>query len=365
MAEGDRKGEFLFSGSTVQVAPRFLGTIRTLPFSTRLDTDSITLFGKQLTGPLIPASIVLAMPASMRQLWLDTPIWKVLALGTLVLFSIAPLVLLSRVVRASLPVDRARAILLRLLVPITVIVLATRIIPLLSFQINLSGRFATSVATAQTIVAYLALAWIVWLSVRLVVEWIIRSPRIAAEGLDAGILRLCAIVVGIVGVTTVLALGGQDIGLSVMSILAGLGIGEIAVALAVRPTLENLIGGVILYADRPVRVGDFCSFGDQMGTVEAIGIRSTKLRAADRTLISVPNAQFADMQIINWAECDEMLVKSESRLRHETSPDQLRYLLAELRRMLHAHPRINADTVRVRFAGFGESDLKIDIRFSS
>lgn len=77
----------------------------------------------------------------------------------------------------------------------------------------------------------------------------------------------------------------------------------------------------------------FCSFGDQKGTVEGIGIRSTKLRALDRTLISVPNAQFAEMQIITWAECDQMLIKETIGVRYETEPDRLRYLLARLREL--------------------------------
>lgn len=362
VAEGEREGEFLFAESTVQIAPRVLGTIRDLPMITRLDTDSVTVLGKQLTGPLVPPGIVRAVPASLKALWLDTPIWKVLAMGALVAASLALLLALHRILRRVRPADRAGSILVRLLMPLAVIGVATWLLPFLSAQINVSGRFATALAKAETVLAYLALAWIVWLAVRLVVEWIIRSPRIADASFDAGILRLTAAVVGVVGVAIVLAYGGQAIGLPIMSILAGFGIGGIAVALAIRPTLENLIGGVILYIDRPVSVGDFCSFGTQMGTVEEIGVRSTKLRAIDRTLIFVPNAQFADMQIVNWAECDEMLIRTTIGLRHETSPDQLRYVLAELRRMLHAHPRVNPDTVRVRFAGFGEGDLQVEIR---
>ncbi|MFZ0610955.1 MAG: mechanosensitive ion channel family protein [Desulfobacterales bacterium] len=182
------------------------------------------------------------------------------------------------------------------------------------------------------------------------------------ESLDANLLRLVSGLIGIIGVAVILAFGGQAIGLPIMSVLAGLGIGGLAVALALRPTLENLVGGVMLYIDRPVRVGDFCSFGGEKGTVEGIGIRSTTLRALDRTLISVPNAQFADMQIVNWAQCDQMLIDDTIGLRYETEPDQLRYLLAQVRKMLHAHPRINSATVRVRFIGCGDSALNIGIR---
>ena len=96
----------------------------------------------------------------------------------------------------------------------------------------------------------------------------------------------------------------------------------VAIALAIRPTLENLIGGVILYVDKPVRIGDYCTFGDQGGRVEAIGIRSTKLRALDQTLISVPNAEFANMQINNWSHND-FLISRVIGLRYETDLDQL------------------------------------------
>jgi len=136
----------------------------------------------------------------------------------------------------------------------------------------------------------------------------------------------------------------------------------LAVALAIRPTLENLIGGIVLYLDQPVRVGDFCSFGDKTGTVEAIGVRSTKLRALDRTLITVPNAALADMQLINWAKCDRMLINATIGLRYETENDQLRHVLVKFREMLHAHPKIHSDTVRVRFADFGQSSRDIGVR---
>nr|NIS39467.1 mechanosensitive ion channel [Desulfuromonadales bacterium] len=99
--------------------------------------------------------------------------------------------------------------------------------------------------------------WLFWLGARLFIEWIILSPRIPDQSLDANLLRLVAGAAGVIGVAIILAFGGQEMGLPVLSIVAGLGIGGLAVALAIRPTLENLIGGVILYVDRPVRVGDF------------------------------------------------------------------------------------------------------------
>ena len=114
--------------------------------------------------------------------------------------------------------------------------------------------------------------------------------------------------------------------------------------------------------DKPVRVGDFCSFGNYTGTVEEVGIRSTKVRALDRTLISVPNASFVNMELVNWARCDKMLVLAVIGIRYETEPDQLRQVLARLREMLLAHPKIDRTTVRVRLIGYGSSSLDVQIR---
>ena len=362
MSEGDRAGEYLFSASTVQAAPRFLRGLMDRPLRTRLDIQSYSAFSPQLTGPLIPAAIVQGMPRPLKELWLGTPIWKVLAMGVFAAFLALGIALLQRIVQARTRRSQIGAVTLRAILPLAILGAVTIALPYVSHQINISGTFAEIMEKGETVVAHAAYAWLFWLVVRMLFEWVILSPSIPDQSLDANLLRLVSGVIGIIGAAVILAFGGQAIGLPILSILAGLGIGGLAVALALRPTLENLVGGVMLYIDRPVRVGDFCSFGDQKGTVEGIGIRSTKLRALDRTLISVPNAQFADMQIINWAECDQMLINETIGVRYETEPDQLRYLLARLREMLHSHPRIDSDTVRVRFAGYGSSALNIDIR---
>jgi small-conductance mechanosensitive channel len=147
----------------------------------------------------------------------------------------------------------------------------------------------------------------------------------------------------------------------VTGVLAGLGIGGIAVALAAQPTLQNLLAGFTLYADQPVSVGDFCNFGGTMGTVEHIGLRSTRLRTLDRTVISVPNSQFLDMQLENYARRDRRLFQTTLQLRYETTPDQLRFVLAELRKLLIAHPMVLPEPMRVRFGAFGAHSLDIDI----
>jgi MscS family membrane protein len=152
----------------------------------------------------------------------------------------------------------------------------------------------------------------------------------------------------------------QNLGVNISALLAGLGVGGIAVALAAQKTIENLFGGFTLLVDQPVRVGDFCRFGDQVGTVEDIGLRSIRIRTLDRTLISLPNAQFSSMQLENFAARDRIRLLFTLGLRYETSPDQLRWLLTELRRLLIAHPALD-EPARARLVGFGAYSIDIEI----
>ena len=155
----------------------------------------------------------------------------------------------------------------------------------------------------------------------------------------------------------------QNLGFNVTGLVAGLGIGGLAVALAAQKSLEHFFGGLSLVADQPIRVGDLCRFGDRTGTVEDIGLRSTRVRTLDRTLVTIPNAEFSCMQIENFSRRDRMLVTTTLGLRCETTPDQLRWLLVELKALLLAHPKVARDPARVRFVGFGASSLDVELFF--
>ncbi len=144
-------------------------------------------------------------------------------------------------------------------------------------------------------------------------------------------------------------------------VIAGLGVGGIAVALAAQGTVANFIGGLTLFADKPLRVGDFCRFGEQVGTVEAIGLRSVKIRSLDRTLVTVPNAEFVNMSLENFGKRDMILLRTTIELRYETTPDQLRWVLQEFRKLLLQHPKVTDAPARARFEGFGAHSLNIGI----
>ena len=153
----------------------------------------------------------------------------------------------------------------------------------------------------------------------------------------------------------------DNIGFQVTTLLAGLGVGSIAVALAAQKSIENLIGAITLYTSRPVCVGDFCKFGDILGTVEEIGLRATRIRTLNHSIVSVPNAEFINLHLDNFTQRKKILYFPKIRLRYETSPDQVRDILDEIKKLLSSHPKVLPDPARVRFTSFGAYSLDLEI----
>ena len=150
-------------------------------------------------------------------------------------------------------------------------------------------------------------------------------------------------------------------GINLTATLAGLGVGGIAVALAAQKTLENVIAGVSLIVDHAVRVGDFLNFGDIQGTVVDVGLRSTRIRTVDRTLVSFPNGQIANMRLETLSARDMFLFHPVVGLRYRTTSPQLRSVMAEVHSLLSGHAATDTGSVRVRFVRFGASSLEVDI----
>lgn len=150
-------------------------------------------------------------------------------------------------------------------------------------------------------------------------------------------------------------------GINVTATLAGLGVGGIAVALAAQKTLENMIAGVSLIVDQAVRVGDVLNLGDIQGTVEEVGLRSTRIRTIDRTVVSLPNGQIATMRLETLSARDRFLFHPVVGLRYRTTQVRLRSVTSGIRNLLSEHPSIDLASVRVRFVRFGASSLDVDI----
>ena len=170
--------------------------------------------------------------------------------------------------------------------------------------------------------------------------------------------RITKLLIVVFAVITALA----ALGVPVASLVAGLGIGGLAVALAAQKTIANLFGALSIGVDRPFREGDMVKVGDVEGTVEAIGLRSTRIRTAARTVVTIPNADLADTRSESFAACDRFQFATTIGLEYGTSAATLRAVVDQLDAHLRAMPKVWPERVRVRFVGLGASSLDIRVQ---
>jgi MscS family membrane protein len=192
-------------------------------------------------------------------------------------------------------------------------------------------------------------------------DYQIRKMQYAGNTHYVALLKPFTTIVKILVVTVIALYWANQAGYDMSTILAGLGVGSLAVALAAQKTLENVIGAITLYTARPVSAGDFCRFGDVVGTVEEIGLRSTLIRTLDRSMVVVPNSVFSSVEIENFTKRDR--IRYYRRYQMELpSADQLRHILEEVRELMSSHEQVLDDSISVRFDQIidGSAVLRLD-----
>ncbi|MEN8183964.1 MAG: mechanosensitive ion channel family protein [Myxococcota bacterium] len=217
-----------------------------------------------------------------------------------------------------------------------------------------------AILEAQTLLM-VALAWLAMRVGEVMLERGAERLRVRGETAAQMLGRPARNFVRVVIVLVALVIWLDQLGVRVTTLIAGLGIGGLAVALSAQRPIEDLIGALTIYSTQPVRVGDFCRFGPNMGTVEEIGLRATRVRTLDDSIVSVPNSEFSKLHVEDLGRRSKIWYHPRIRLRYETTPDQLRCILVEIHRILYAHPRVLLDPARVRFVGFGEWSLDLDV----
>jgi MscS family membrane protein len=225
----------------------------------------------------------------------------------------------------------------------------------------LASRVVAGVRLGLHVVLLVIVFWLLWRVVD-VVSKVIADLRWSKEHSASRALvplarRLSKVAVILAGIVTLFA----ELGYSVTSLVAGLGIGGLAVALAARSTLENLFGAFSIGADQPFREGDVIKVEDVTGTVEAIGLRSTRIRTLDRTLVSLPNGKLADMRVEAISARDRIRLSCTLGLVYGTTAAQMRQVLSGVERVLREHPKIWPDALVVRFAELAASSLNIEV----
>ncbi len=229
------------------------------------------------------------------------------------------------------------------------------------------ARFSTSLVARQvgsiteSLILILSLVWLAMIINRWCEDYL--KKRMESQGRlgSTAILRparaMMDVIVAIIGLMFAL----HGFGINPSAFLAGLGVGGIAIALAAQKTLENVIGGASLILDEAVRVGDSFKIGDVVGTVEGVGLRSTRIRTLDRTLVTIPNGQMATMTLENYSARDNFWLRHLVGLGYDTEPSNLNAVLGAVRELLGQDSRVLPASVRVRFLRFSESSLDLEV----
>lgn len=315
-------------------------SVAMIPRAHRLVAE--TPFEKMLPQPLVTFELF------------DTPVWRWIALLAVAILLWIILGVLSLLLLKAVPQAAHLRQPLRLCVALACFYFAMEFAP----PSTLARLF---IDRGLGLIFALALAWAGAVAIDLIAgRWHAHlDPRTQAVSysvlpLGRQVLKLALFLVAVLGV-----LGAW--GYNTSAILAGLGVGGLAIALAAQKTIENLFGGMSVIGDRPVLVGDVCRFGDRTGTVMHIGLRSTRIRTPERTILSVPNAQFASVPLENISGRDKIWFHPTFGLRRDTASSQLLQVLESFRRILADHPKVEVGKIPVRLVAAGAYSLDIEV----
>ncbi len=361
--KGARKGEYLFSKETVARAREFYEKAKSLPYKSDAAFGIYDLYTRA-PGSWLDTIWLDWLPYGAKVVYHNVPVWKWVMSVLSILLAVMVVVLLNRWGKRWDEIQKGRSVHWQIgqLAAIGGAIALTLFVEyFIEEQIRIRGVAIDWMQVSTSVVITLAVGWATVVFLCRLAQSIIVARQFTEPSIDAHLVRVCTRLMTFVVIVYLVLNAAEVLGIPLAPVLAGLGVGGLAVALAARPTLENLIGGVILFIDKPVRVGDFCRYGDKIGTVEEIGLRSTRIRSLDRTVVSVPNADFSQMEIENFARRDRILFQTKLKLRHETTEDQVREVTTKVRDLLVADDRVGDDPCRIRLIGYGEYSVDLEI----
>ena len=223
-----------------------------------------------------------------------------------------------------------------------------------------AGAQAQQVIQAKTLNT-MALVWVLWAIANLVKayqqEKLIKVGRPGAAKLMQPLTTLAKILIFLFGLLFWL----NNIGVNITTVLAGLGVGGLAVALALQKPIEDMMGALTIFSQASMRVGDLCRYGTEVGEVEDIGLRTTRLRTLTNTVVSVPNALIASVEVENLSYRTKIRYWPTLRLKYDTTPEQIRLIGKRIKEALEQNEQVHDDPIRVRFTDFGDDALLIKV----
>lgn len=362
--EGPDGRNWVFSSETLSRLPEFRAAVADQPPLRPVAITDWAGAQRSFTGPLLARLPLASLPGPLQWDMLGSPAWKVLltflTLLAAVLLGLGWLRIVLRATKGVVPWRRHLGMLSAALVFMLLLELAYRFI---SWHVVLVGGLSDTGLLFTSFAFYLSAAWGAWAACWLVAEALIAAPSFPARVYDVNLLRLLARVCSLLAAATIIVLGANDAGVPALGLLAGVSIGGLALALAAQATVENLLGGISIFADRPFRVGDTIAFGTARGVVVSIGPRSSQIRAPDGSFTSVPNADLAKVHVTNLSARDRWIFQHTLPVPREMPAARIAALVEEIQRRVAAEPLVESAPgwPRVHVAEIGKANIAIQI----
>ena len=366
--QGPRAGEYLFSPQTVERLPEFYRRIKHLPYQPGATAgwyESYRYGGAGLRR-VIPYKWMMALPDWAKVLILDQPVWRWFGM-VIVLLSAAGLFRLTRRAAAAWAKrgsgSELRSRWSQVAWVIAMLILIPLVIHVLVENLRLSGHVLEVASLSLWGIFTLMLTWAVWLASTVLAESVVASQQLLAGSIDSQLIRLGMRLVATILSVTILVIGAQQLGIPAYSVIAGLGVGGIAVALAAKDSLANLLGSLLIMFEKPFRVGHWIKVGNTEGIVESIGFRSTRIRTFYNSLISIPSNQLVNTTVDNMAMRKRRAVRTVLHISYTTPADKVEQFIAAIKQLIEKSPHTYKEWFRIRLDDFGEYGLQILVNF--
>ena len=379
---GPRSGEYLVSAGTVDRLPEFYERVKKLPYKPgpaaelsdvyrKLSSGSTaTIYDAYLSSPvglerIVPIRWMLRLPAWAKSPIAGVALWQWLGLAVGLAICLGFVYGIYRLNRhlAGRRAEESGPGWPTLLTPLAIILVTAFPVPLLCAIFRIGGTGRIVITYMQTGALYLSAAWLSMIAASLLAETIVASEHLRQRSLDSQLIRLGMRFAGMVIAAGFLIQGSYELGFPTYSVLAGLGVGGLAVALAARDSLANLLGSMLIMIEKPFRVGHYVRVSGGEGTVEDVGFRSTRIRTPDNSLISIPNNSVVNATVENLSLRMMRRQRFLIQVTYDTPREKLEELVSGIKQLIADHPMTNKTNFNVRFNDFGESSLNILVYF--
>ena len=366
--QGPRAGEYLFSPQTVERLPEFYRRIKHLPYQPGATAgwyESYRYGGAGLRR-VIPYKWMMALPDWAKVLILDQPVWRWFGTVIVLLFAAGLFRLIRRAAAAWAKRGSGSELRSRwsqVAWVVAMLILIPLVIHVLVENLRLSGHVLEVASLSLWGIFTLMLTWAVWLASTVLAESVVASQQLLAGSIDSQLIRLGMRLVATILSVTILVIGAQQLGIPAYSVIAGLGVGGIAVALAAKDSLANLLGSLLIMFEKPFRVGHWIKVGNTEGIVESIGFRSTRIRTFYNSLISIPSNQLVNTTVDNMAMRKRRAVRTVLHISYTTPADKVEQFIAAIKQLIEKSPHTYKEWFRIRLDDFGEYGLQILVNF--